>query len=199
MLLLSMAAGSASALRSVSINVKWIPLLAREVTFTALGARVVCEVGLTMHPNPIVIPKVLRSLIGRAEVKVLGQESSERCIENRMKVLVGRETEGEFNIIYLSFSGILPLIAGLNFQLLRVAFQVNIGSGLAVCLVVANILGTERVTVVRLEQFSGPGETRFGLEEVSVTRVSGTICPEPREVTLAGTFRPTANMTLILL
>jgi len=191
---LSLAAGPATAARSLSFSESVITLLARELSFTSagLGVSLVCEVGFTVTLAKRAIAKTERAEIERAEAKVLGQETgAERCREGRARVLTG-----PFSVEYLSFTGTLPSILGLLRRIKHFLFLIEI-AGLARCLISANISETLRVREGRLESMTG---NPFRLEEVIVTRLAGSVfCPSTTELQLRGTLTTvrTATVTLI--
>jgi len=176
MLLLSLAAGTASALRSLSSSERIITLLARELTLSAtnLPASVICEVGMTITLNSTAIPKSgFANPIAQAELRVL------RCREGNAVVLPGR-----YGVNYLGFTGTLPNITGLMLQLLRVAFLIEAGGGLARCLIIATALELQTVVSGRLERL-GSTTRAFALREVTVRSLAGSlICPTAEETRL---------------
>jgi len=194
-ILLSLLAGTASALRSISSSETLITLLSTAVSFgsTNLGTAVICEVGLSITLAKRAFAKTERVGIARALVIIL------RCSRGTATVL-----GGPFAVNYISFTGTLPTITSLNLQLLRVAFLVLVTVvGVNVrCLIVSNALGNQVVNSRReLETLTGPGgRTEFTLEAITVTPLTGTaLCPEANEVFLRGTFAPvrTATVTLV--
>jgi hypothetical protein len=195
LMLLALAAGTASALRSIESSASVITLLSRSLTFTGNGIRVVCEVGITITLNERSIAKRPTNPIGRAEVKVLGQEGGvERCSTNRARTL-----GGPFNINYLSFTGTLPRIEALNLQLLQVAFSVT-AVGIT-CLYTANALGIQKVDANRaLERLRGEerGEA-YRLESITAARENSGLCPTTAQIALAGSFAPVTPLVTITL
>lgn len=202
-MLLSLFAASAAALRSIRSSEGTIQTRTTALTFEALGARAVCEVGMTIRLNANPIAKTARSNIGVANVKVVGQErrnAGEACVEGRGLALGGElAPPTSYNVNFLSFEGTLPEITGLRLQILRVAFQVTIAG--QTCLVTANVLGTQRLNRTQeLEVLTGEvGSNQFRLEEISVRRVAGLLCPEARAMSMRGSFTPerSARLTLV--
>jgi hypothetical protein len=184
-LLLSFAAGTASALRSLSVSSTTITLLSRALTFTSrnLGVNVVCEVGMTIRLERNPIAKRVGQ-IGMATVRIL------RCAENTATVL-----GGTFPVNFLGFLGTLPNITGLVFQLLRAEFSIEAG-GLATCLIRANVAELQVVSRGVLGALSG---SPYRLEGTVVRRIAGLLCPTPEETQMKGVFEPTGTPVTITL
>lgn len=191
-MLLSLFGGTASANRSLEASATVISLLAPALTLKAAGIPIVCEVGVTITLNRRTFAKSERVNIGRAEFRVL----REQCRGGRARVLAG-----PFNVNYLGFAGTLPTITGLLFQVLRVAFLVDL-EGFARCLVTTNAAGFQRVTAGRIEELRGEarGEV-YGLESTSIINLRGLFpCPaEAREYSLEGRFNAVTAVTVRLL
>jgi hypothetical protein len=192
MTLLALLGGTAAALRSLSVTERVITLLSRALTLAG-AVNVVCEVGMTITLAANPIAKGPRNNIGSASVKVLGQEAGrERCTENTARVL---RPEGPYGVNYLSFTGTLPNITGLNLQLLQVPFQVVGPLGIR-CLITSTVLGTQRVnaTTGKLENLASPFTT-------SNSRFEGGFgCPrEEGEISFRGTFEPVGTAVSVRL
>jgi hypothetical protein len=201
-LMLSAFAGTATALRSLSLSRSTkITLLSREVTFGGtvfgIGAKVVCEVGMSIDVNSNPIAKSARTNIGTAEVKVLGQETgAERCTEGRARTLRA-EQRLPYRLNYLGFTGTLPRVTGILLQLLGIEFLIRNGPN--ECLYRANALGLQRVRTEAgatgtLENLEGPGgRPEFSLESIVLVENLNPFfgaCPRAEDIFLQGIFTP---------
>ena len=186
MVLLSIGAASAAALRSLELSERQIEFLGTNVELGGEGARVVCNVAMTVRLPERRFSKRIFNPLGTVFVKVLGQETeTESCIENRGFVL-RRELGGTYNINYLGFTGTLPNITGLHIQILRLEFLVTAFEGRVRCLVRTNALGTEKVERGSLTSLG----QEFVLESITVVPVESLFpCPRPETIHIEGAFR----------
>jgi len=171
LLLITLTASAANALRSLESSESVIRLLTITQSFTfgsELEINVICHVGITVTLNARSFAKG-EKVIGRAALRVLDRET--RC-EGGRAFVVG----GPFELKYLSFVGTLPTIEGLNLQLLRLSVLIEIGA-LSSCDYTMNVLGFQAVTSGHLIDFKGEraGET-FRVESVSSVRLAGIAC-----------------------
>lgn len=168
---LSLAAGVASASRNLNFSERVITLLDPALTFDIDGTRIICEVGLTLNLTNNNVPK-RAGVIGRGEGTVLGQETGERCSPERSRV---RWLPFQFEIVYLSFNGTLPVIRGVNIQLRNIRILTVIR--LMNCLIEGDLLGTQLINeagilgTYRIGTFTNPIITP--LECARVVRFSG--------------------------
>jgi hypothetical protein len=200
--LLSLAASSAHALRSISVNRNRMEFLDRSLTFADGGVNIVCEVEITVRLLGQAIQKIPNVRIGEALIKVLGQETrgrGERCSSGRVMVLGWeRETPTTHAVEFVSYRGTLPDITHIHIHIVHGQFQAEaLGQ---VCLITADIAGeiklNERETTEDFEEARSGG---YELESVEVRRVSGIACPRAEEVSIRGAFTPIEPSTFALL
>jgi hypothetical protein len=183
-MLLALTAGTAAALRSLSLSSRTIATLSAALTLSG-GISDVCAVGITLTLTNNPIAKTARANIGTAAVRILNPE---RCS------ITTSVLAGPYNVNYLGFTGTLPNITGIILQLLGVEFLIRtLGQG---CNIRANALGTNAISAGAVGTLSG---RPFGLEGVRVTTLEGFACPEAGEVRLLGTFTPVGSIRLTLI
>ena len=193
LLLASLGAGDAAALRSLSLTSGVIVLLTRELSFQwgTTERTVICPVGLTLTPEHDPIPKTVGT-IGRVLLRVLAA-----CSEGTV-----RFEANPYSIHFLSFTGTLPNISGLNVQALRVAFLVEF-TFFFNCLYTENVLALQALGMGgEIERFTGTREEfQFNVESVTVMELPGGIflCPGAAEMRVKGHFNPVGMTTVRLL
>ncbi|MGB2712440.1 MAG: hypothetical protein WBC33_13105 [Conexibacter sp.] len=179
-LLLAVLTGSAAASRALRFSTGEISLLASALTITTAESRIVCEVIIGLTLTETRVAKRPANPIGNANPLVLGQEEgAERCSENWARFLPAVQ-----ELQYLSFTGTLPEITGLNLQISR--FTINIRTLMTECLIEANVLGTQAVARGRLGALrlgTLEGVTIFGMCREPAVRGTLTLF-EPRSVTV---------------
>jgi hypothetical protein len=181
--IVAMTSGSAAALRSLEVSTTAVRSTARALTFAG-GGEVTCEATLNKTLNTR-ITKIRGVDAGRVEIRV----NEARCRGGRMRALAESQP-WRFN--YLSFSGTLPNIHSVRFDLLAVAFLVSFFGGTGECLFRGN---TQLVT--------GPNErfTELRSDETIGIRLfrnlSGFFCSE--EGVLRGSFTLERTITLRLI
>jgi len=126
-MLLALAGGAAVALRSISFSRREISKLG-SVTFSSPGVfSVICDVGMskTLNTNPV--GKAAHGSVGAATLRVL----QGRCAGGTAEFL---RAETPRNLNYLGFTGTLPNITGVVFEITEVEVLVSALGGLARCL-----------------------------------------------------------------
>lgn len=172
-LFMSMASAAASALRSLSLNNGGTRVFSYSANYTfdepGGGFRVTCDVLRVILFNRDAIPKIARTLIATAEVRV------SNCRGGTVRIL---EPRG-WGVLYIGIMGTLPNITGILLQIdpeherVRSGFLLEVFFGVARCLY-GNPVGGEAVVTA--------GEIRSIRAEEAPNRVTtnlgGASCPE---------------------
>lgn len=185
LLLLSLAAGTAAALRSISVS----PSGANEARSTALtftesggGFQIVCEVTLTMTLNAS-IAKRSGSSVGSTLARAAN------CRGGNVVVLTANQP---WPITYVSFTGTLPNITSVRLEIRRAEFLVEAFFGIARCLFSGSAQGTT----------SGNPVTSINADEtvalpLASEALSGASCPASG--IFRGSFRVARSVSLRLI
>lgn len=185
-LVLALVAGQASANGRISLSPTGVEARGAAITFTDEGgaARVICQLSMTLS--------LARSIVKTASGSVgnVTAADARSCSGGTIRLLAP-EVRRPWPIKYVSFTGTLPRITSVRFELERVALLVEAFFGIARCLYSGSVQGTtvgSPVTELRLD------ETR---SVALLTNLGGVECP--RTGSMRGTLRvgSTVRMTLV--
>ena len=178
-LLLALGASTAAALRSIEVSVFQDNSSTRALTFEGGGSRVICEVTLTIEFLTW-IEKRAGSLAGWANARF----NEAGCRAGRARPL--NTLEG-WRVTYVSFTGTLPRIESVRFQINGMAFLVSAFGGFGECL----FRGNAQFTTVGSGGIALQADERVTLP--LSRNLNGLFCPE------TGNFRGTLGFERALI
>jgi hypothetical protein len=176
---LTAAVNSASA-RRIEISEQRFLVLFKELTFSAGGSDIVCEVNLEGSFHSRTVSKMSGQLIGYITEAVIHRP----CPRGAMWTLNGIERGAEhqtlpWHILYLRFLGLLPNITGIEVQLNNGGFVVEPGGGLTCLYEATRANGMRALITVAREPGGRLQATRLDpIKEAQIRRREGSfLCP----------------------
>lgn len=184
---LAVFASIATASRAIRTSERVITLQSSALSIEAAGFRIVCEAKFTFNVQERILKRV--AAIGEITGEVLGQnEGRERCEGGTARVLPFAQT-----LVYVSFTGTLPAITGINFGVEQLRILITAMAGLIQCLIESAAEGLQSVAA----RTGLIGEWRgFTLISPMVINLGLGACPRPAEVRIRGTFSLTSPRTV---